>query len=199
MHSTQQDYSFDQIAQLVASLRKNGWSKDDITKLGQAGNQRSADVRNVLTGTAEVVVKVHVIDLDADPLIPYEGWQVVEHQKGGKIEWSPEKVNLYLSPNQQNGKTIQGHKLWEELQPKIPFNANLLDYIADHPHLFPEEWKVDEQGRTRYIYCHGTKYRDTDGSLYVRCFCWGGGHVQANYYFLGVHWDDQDPAAVPAN
>src|SRR5262245_33585614 len=117
MHSTQ-DYSFGQVAQLVTSLRKNGWSKDDLTKLGQAGTQRSKEVRDVLAGTAEVVVKVHMIDLDANPLIPYKGWEVVEHQKGGKLEWSPEKVKLYLSPNQQDGKTIQGHKLWEELQPK---------------------------------------------------------------------------------
>ena len=70
------DYSFDQIGQLVSFLRKNSWTKDYLTKLGQCGEQKSAEIRSYLDGLAEITVRVHIIDLDADPLIPQDGWKV---------------------------------------------------------------------------------------------------------------------------
>lgn len=193
------DYSFDQIAQLVASLRKNGWTKEYLTKLGQCGEQKSSSIRTYLDGLAEITQQTHIIDCDANPLIPYEGWKVEEHKKGRQFVWDPTKVRLHLSPNLAEGKSIVGNKLRKELDAQPVFNANLLDYLVEHPHLIPEEWKVDEKGRTRYIFFWGTIYRNSDGNLCVRCLCWHGGHWQVGNYWLGYVFVVNDPAAVSAS
>ncbi len=156
-------------------------------------------VRNFLANRSEVVIKEHVIDLDADPRIPYDGWKVEEHKKGGKFTWDPAKVRLHLSKNQQDGKSIEGNKLRKELADEMVFNANLLDYLLDNPHLIPEDWKVDEKGETRYIYFWGTVYRDSGGGLCVRYLCFFGGHWRQGNDWLGSNFDGLDPSAVSAS
>lgn len=140
----------------------------------------------------------HVIDLDADPFTP-NNWKVEQHIKGGSLKWDPAQVQFHLSPNQENGKVIEGNKLRKELEGKPVFNANLLDYLLAHPHLIPEEWKQDEQGRIRYIFFWGTIYRNSDGDLYVRCLCWGVGGWQWNYRWLVSVWRERSPAALRAS
>lgn len=139
----------------------------------------------------------HIINLDADPLIPYDSWSVEEHQKGGKVEW-PFPVKLYLSPKQKIG-TIEGNDLRAELKDKPVLNANVLDYLLDHPRLIPEEWKKDEKGNTRYIPFWGTIYRDAYGRLCVRFLYFRGGRWQAGYRWLGGGFDDRLWAALRAS
>lgn len=165
-----------------------------INKLG--GMQ---GVKNFLANRSEVVIKTHVIDLDADPRIPYDGWKVEEHKKGGKFTWDPTKVRLHLSKNQQDGNTIEGDKLRKELANETVYNANLLDYLLDNPHLIPEDWKVDAEGNTRYIFFWGTVYRDSDGNLCVRCLYFDGGHWQQDYNWLDYDFDGDRPSAVSAS
>jgi hypothetical protein len=156
-------------------------------------------VRNFLANRLEVVAKEHIIDIDADPRIPYDGWKVEEHKKGGKLAWDPAKVHLHLSKNQQGGKTIEGNKLRKELESLTVLNANLLDYLLDNPHLIPEDWKVDGEGNTRYIYFWGTVYRDSDGDLFVRYLYFNDGHWVQGINWLDLGWGSQDPAAVLAS
>ncbi len=130
----------------------------------------------------------HIIDLDADPFVP-KGWEVESHNKGGQFEWSPDKVRLHLSPNQQNGKIINGYKLREELATEPLFNANMLDYLLAHPELIPEEWKG------KAIFFWGTIYRSSGGSLYVRHLYWDGGYWSWYYDWLDDCFDSDDPAA----
>ncbi len=54
--SFKSDFSFDQISQLVFSLRKNGWDKKDVTNLGQCGKGGSASIRDFLDGQAEIIL-----------------------------------------------------------------------------------------------------------------------------------------------
>src|SRR4051812_5109537 len=82
----------------------------------------------------------HVIDLDANPFVP-NNWKVEEHKKGGQFKWNPASIRFHLSPNQQNGKVIEGNKLRKELANEPVLNANILDYLLAHPELIPEEWK----------------------------------------------------------
>ncbi len=153
--------------------------------------------RRLLRDEVEVREVEHIVDLDAKPLIPFSDWRVEEHKPGGKFKWNPDQVVFHLSPSQQDGKTIQGEKLLAEVATLSPYNANLLDYLLDRPHLIPESWKQDEKGQTRFIYFWGTIYRDSGGNLFVRCPHWHGGRWQAGYGWLGVGWDGRRPAAVP--
>lgn len=153
----------------------------------------------LLRDELEVREVAHIIDLDAPPLIPVDGWRMEEHRKGGQFKWDPNKVDLWLSPNQQNGKTIEGHKLAKEWADRPVFNANLLVYLLNHSHLIPESWKQNAKGQTLYIFFPGTKYRGPDGDLSVLYLYWCEGLWQAHYGWLDNDWDGQYPVAVPAS
>jgi hypothetical protein len=139
-----------------------------------------------LQGQLEVVVRKHLIDLNADPSVP-NGWSVVEHRRGGEFEWNPEKVRLHLSPSQRDDEAIGGLKLREELANEPVFNANLMDFLLANPHLIPEEWKG------KAIFFWGTVYRDPDGRLVVRYLYWGGSRWR-----WGGDWLDYVWGGVPA-
>lgn len=190
-------YSIGQMNQVGDALENAGFTPAEVEKLRKFGNL--AGIRALINGLAEIQVVKHVIDCDTDPLIPYEGWKVEEHKKGGQFAWDPTKVTLYLSPNQAEGKSIVGNKLRKELEGQPVFNANLLDYLVEHPHLIPEEWKVDEKGRTRYIFFWGTVYRRSGGGLCVRCLYWDGGRWQVGCHWLDFDFGVNDPAAVSAS
>ncbi len=150
-------------------------------------------VQAFLAGNSEVVVKTYVIDCDAGPMIPFEGWKVEEHRKGGHLTWDPTKVLLHLSPNQIDGKSVKGDRLRKELAEQPVLNANVLDYLLANPHLIPEEWKG------KAVFFWGTIYRSSGGSLCVRCLCWDSGHWQADYNWLDVEWSAGYPSAVSAS
>ena len=152
------------------------------------------NVMKILQGAVKVVLEVvkHLIDCDVAPFCP-EGWKVESHKKGGQIEWDPTKVRLYFSPNQQNGKCIQGHNLRKELENEPVLNANVADYLLAHPELMPEDWKG------KYVFFWGTIYRDSDGSLCVRYLCWGGSGWSWDYRWLGSVFGGRDPAALSAS
>ena len=154
-------------------------------------------VQRFLSGSSEVVVKRHVIDTNADPFVP-EGWKVEEHQTTGPrntglVEWNPSKVSLWLASGQQNGKSMQGHKLRTEVAKKSPFNANVLDYLLANPHLIPEEWKG------KYVFFWGTIYRDRGEDLCVRCLYWRVVRWDWSNGWLGNDFLGDSPAALPAS
>ncbi|MBI3685129.1 hypothetical protein HY250_01875 [Candidatus Azambacteria bacterium] len=145
-----------------------------------------------------VNVQQHVIDCDAAPFVP-KGWSVEEHQKGGQFKFDPAQVRFYLSKPQQNEKWIKGNELRKELSGKPVLNANILDYLFTHPHLIPESWKKDEQGRTRHIFFWGTIYRDANGDLCVRCLYFFGGRWDWGDHWLGIGWSGRCPVALRAS
>jgi len=57
------------------------------------------------------------INLDADPVFVPEGFEVVEHIKGGFLNWNPKrpKIELYVTPNQRKG-VLHGEQVFEELE-----------------------------------------------------------------------------------
>lgn len=146
----------------------------------------------ILSGRATIAYSEHVIDLDADPRIPYEGWKVEEHKKGGQFKWDASKVQLFLHSKQQGG-SIEGNKLRKELANQPVYNANLLDYLLDNPHLIPEEWKG------KAVCFWGTIYRGSDGSLCVRDLVWGGGRWRQGSDWLDRNFGADGPSAVAAS
>lgn len=151
-----------------------------------------------------------VIDCDADPFIP-EGFSVVEHKRGGQLEFDPKKIAFYHSIAQAEvGKFIMGNELRIELSGQSVLNANVLDYLLAHPNLIPEEWKKDDWGQQRYIFFWGTiynehsKYKNRDGVMvekdtqYVRFLQYGNGKWYSGMHDLDYAFPHDRPAAVLA-
>ena len=182
-----------QANELKLAARRGGYTNADLKRLSEG--DLLARLLPVVRGLAEVMIVKHIIDLDKDPLIPWSGYTVEEHRKGGQFEWDPKKVQLFLSKNQQNGKTIEGNKLRKELANSPVFNVNLLDYLLEHSAIIPDEWKLDEHGNIRFIYFWGTIYRNSDGRLCVRYLYFHEGRWRAGSRWLGGDWDSYDPAA----
>ncbi len=150
-------------------------------------------MKAILSGRATIAHKEHIIDLDADPLIPFNNWKVEEHKKGGKFTWDSTKVELFLNKEQKEGGSIEGNELRNELIGEPVFNANLLDYLLDNPHLIPEEWK----GKSVFFW--GTIYCGFNGPLYVRYLFFSGGHCGHSNYELGNVFGAGNPSLLSAS
>ncbi len=149
---------------------------------GMEGAQR------FLRGDAEVVIKTHTIDCDANPYVP-DDWKVEEHIKGGELRWNPDEVELYLCDKQKDG-VIEGNKLRKLLKGKPVLNANVLDHLLDNQQLIPEEWKG------KAVFFWGTIYRNSDGNLCVRYLYWDDDRWRWNDGWLGGSFGGGDPAAL---
>lgn len=146
----------------------------------------------VLKKRAEIRMIEHLIDCDADLVVP-NGWTLEEHKKGGQLQFDPAKIELFLSKKQQNGKVIEGNKLRKELEGKPVLNANVLDYLLAHPELIPDSWKG------KRIYFWGTIFRHSDGNLCVRSLHWYGCQWNWLDFWLDDDWNGYEPAAVLAS
>lgn len=147
------------------------------------------------------------VDLDGDPEV-FEGWTVISHIKYGKpvlIELKDDhlyvdgkEVKLHLTDKQkQDGQ--KGHDLRKELEENKDFillNDNLRKFLYEHPEFYPEHWKVDENGNTKYIYFWGTLRQYSDGSVDVDCVCFIDGKLRRSNDWLDGDWDGRNPAAV---
>jgi hypothetical protein len=132
------------------------------------------------------------INTDARPFVP-DGWKVVEHIKGGKFEWGPSKIILYISDIQKHRSYIEGNKLRKELKGKAVLNANVLDFLLANSYLIPEAWK------SKRIFFWGTIYRHTSGRLVVRCLCWEDDDGWYGCFsWLDDDFFDSPPAALAA-
>ncbi|NLC30442.1 MAG: hypothetical protein GX765_00115 [Candidatus Moranbacteria bacterium] len=178
-------HSIGSMNQLADALDVAGFTPDDVTKLRQY--KCLAEIKKLLYGYSKIVQIIHFIDCDADPFFQ-RGWKVEEHCKGGQMEWGMEKVSLYLSELQKNGKYghIEGNKLRKELKNMHCCNANVLDYLLAHVELIPEEWKK------KAVFFWGTIY-SRYGGLFVRGLCWD------NEWHESAYWlDDGFTSACPA-
>ena len=141
-----------------------------------------------------------IVDCDANPKIPsglYLTGEGTEHRKMGKITLEKredgklyangKEVVRHLSSKQENGKSIQGHKLRKELKDMQVLNACIMDALLANPQLIPDEWK------SGYTYFWGTAFRDVDGCLYVEGLYWRGGQWDWRYGGLGSDWRLQRP------
>lgn len=182
-------YSVGQMNQLGDALEASGYTPDDVTKLRTSPHLDL--IRGLIRGQLEVAVTRRIIDCDANPFIP-DGWEVFEHKKGGKFEWSSDAVALYLDKGQKDG-SIVGNELRKKLEGQPVLNACVLDYLLANHQLIPESWKG------RAVFFWGTIYRNSYGNLSVRYLYWGGDRWYWHYNWLGNGWGDGNPAAVRAS
>ncbi len=135
-----------------------------------------------------------IVDLDADPFVP-DGCSVVQHRKGGMLDFDAAKIALHLSRKQEGNGEIEGHKLREELKTQPVYNANLLDWYLrkGNQHLIPKEWKG------KAVLFWGTIYRNQECILYVRFLYWDDDGWHWGYSWLNRNLYSNSPAAVPAS
>jgi hypothetical protein len=146
------------------------------------------------------------IDLDADPVSVPEGFEIVEHVRGGVLAWTPTKpqIVLHLTPEQRKG-IVPGAKLFADLEAfeGLRVNANALDYFLQNlpakPWLIPSSWSSADQHKTKHILFWGTRYR-FEGSICVRSLDWIA-DVRSRGWKAGYCWADnqlnsQFPAAM---
>ena len=132
-------------------------------------------------------------------------WIIDKHVSNGTFELDSSQLKLHFSPNQIDEKCIEGEKLRKELESnKVSIlNACVLDYLLLHPELIPEDWKVDENGNTRYIFFWGTVYLlPHNGERHerlIRYLYWDDGAWNWSAGRLVDSWDFRHPAAVLAS
>ncbi|MDQ5957699.1 MAG: hypothetical protein QG665_23, partial [Patescibacteria group bacterium] len=142
--------------------------------------------------------------------LPFEGAEVEVHRGEGivKLEKREDgvyldsrKLTLFRSKEQESDRIFVGHKLRKEVEKRgnnVP--SIVLDHFKKHPELWPEEWKVDEQGNTICVYFWDDIFRDlASGRLYVRCGCWDDGRLESRCSWLYCDWGADRPAASRAS
>ncbi len=188
-----------QVGELIAAIFRNGLLARHVKAL--SSGKFLQQVLNVIEGKARIVpienvavqsVTKYLIDLDSAPFTPKD-WKVEEHQLGGQFEFNPKRVGLYLDQGQKKSGVVTGHQLRGKLKSQPVFNANLLDFLLDHPQLIPEEWKGQR------VFFWGTIYRYEDDNRYVRYLVWYDGQWDWNYVWLDNVFVGDDPAAVSAS
>ncbi|PCI30344.1 hypothetical protein COB55_00045 [Candidatus Wolfebacteria bacterium] len=160
-----------------------------------------------LRSNVKITVAKQTIDLGKSPRLPFDGAEVVTHEGTGVVDielrsddnlyLDGKKVELFLSEKQTGDSVVVGNELRKELEggKKVLLNSNVLDYIYDHPELYPEHWKKDENGYTRYnIFFWGSIFRKK-GDLCACYLYWDDGALNRNEHWLKNDWRRKDSSA----
>lgn len=126
------------------------------------------------------------------------GWVRVE-KKDNQLFVDGRKVDLHITEGQKTARDHQGHNLFWQLKGKAVLHPNIADALFENPHLFPDSWKLKDQGWTVYVYFWAVGYRHAGCNICVRCVYFGD--AGWSRYFLRLHdyWGSHDPAAVLAS
>lgn len=128
---------------------------------------------------------------------PQKGWVRLE-KKDGDLYRDGKKVSLHLEPEQKPGSFLQGHTLKDRLQAKtagVVLHPNEKTALMANPHLFPESWKVDAQGRILHTYFWAVGFRNGDDRCVEYVYFDDGAWLE-DYDDLVSGWIVNDPSAV---
>lgn len=196
--------------ELAITGTKVGFEPKDFATLAHSEDKMSA-ILGVIRGTHQITLIDHVIDLSSPARLPFNvatvatlevhrGEGIVKlERRGDDLYLDGKKINIFLSKKQKGG-SIGGHDLRKELEKRGDnVSAKVLDYLVDHPELWPESWKKDKGGNTNYVFFWDDIFRDSGGNLYVRFGCWDEGKVVSDCHWLDRGWDNNNPAASLAS
>lgn len=201
--SDSEDY-FGLARKLERVLRDAGWSEEYVLRMSE-NPEFCLNLREVLDGVAEIRRLVHLVELDADPVLPPEWqayndnpenvgeWEIAEHVYGSRIIWMPESVRLHWEPEQMSGENIKGETLYERVIEELPYNSNLLDFWLQHQETIPDEYEG------LCIFCMGTTYRSPNGDMFVRYIYRDGKLWKGHHLSLNDQLDAADRVAMRAN
>jgi len=150
---------------LTIAFRRHGWTSNDIKTL--LGGNFLGDFLEVIKKRSEINIIEHVIDCDAVPFVP-EDLLLESHKKSGSFKFDIADISRYLSFKPKKGDYNKEGKLRKELDSVLVLNANVLEYLLEHPEIIPEKWKG------RMIPFWGTIYRYPSGGYCVLYLLWTG-------------------------
>lgn len=169
-------------------------------------------VESFLRGNVEITVIKHTVDLAKAPRLPFDKAEVVKHEGKGVVEIElrsddnlyidGKKVVLHLSERQMGDRVVLGDELRKELEDGtlVLLNSNVLDYLYDHPELFPEHWKKHGHGETLLIFFWGSIFlHPSSDRLSVRCLGWDVGGPRRDYRWVNGHVFCHCPSASLAS
>ncbi len=210
--------SIDQSHAVMAVLATHtDWSQVDFDIAGLQDcvmrNKQQAGcefLRFLQNGCRVQVVGDHTIDLSSPCRLPFSGAEVEIHRgegvvklekRGDDLYLDGKKITLFLSEEQKGTGRIVGHPLRKKLEVRGGnVSAKVLDHLEDHPELWLESWKKNEDGETLYVFFWGDIFRNPSyGSLYVRFGYWRVGRVLSSYHWLDDGWRSFNPAASLAS
>lgn len=89
----------------------------------------------------------HVINCDKTPELfhPDDGYYLKGHQKHSPFAWNPDQIELIplfsFWEGLNNQQEFQSNRMrYEFLKKYDACNANISDYLYEHPYLFPSKW-----------------------------------------------------------
>lgn len=131
------------------------------------------------------------MDLDKEPHCISNGrWDSknpYDHWKGGIVEWSANRLELFRSPDQKkrfsgvDGRSLR-NLLFKKphLQPVL--NANALEFLKLHQDLIPEWCKRFN------LYFWGTIFHESRDHSFVRYLYWDNGWGDSDTLVEGFGW-----------
>lgn len=189
------DFGVGLMHEVAITASKAGWEPENMADFSKDENLFRL-VREVQKGAYEIKAVQHTIDCDTDPVVPFQ-WVVEEHQKGGIIKFDVSKVRFYLSETQKNRNIDSGENLRKELEGRRVLNSNVLYYLMQNTKFIPEEWKVDEEGKTRFIYFWGTIFKQQNGDSGIFCLYFSSGRWRPEIQpICNINFGNNHPAAV---
>lgn len=124
------------------------------------------------------------IDCNAHPKVP-DMWQLGKHSMSlGQWVWNQQKI--MLNDLELVDAEFTEHAAIEQYcfsYGYVPANADILDFLLEHPNLIPSEWKG------KLVYFCGTTYESDDVKM-VRCLAWGGYHGWHEVLKSSEEYDD---------
>ncbi len=113
-----------------------------------------------------------------------ESW-LVELRDDDELYVDDRRVELFLTQAQRAG-AVRGYNLDNQLKSELVLHPNIFDALYENTHLIPESWKVDSEGRTRYIFFWAVRFRGSDHFLRVRYQYWNNGQWRRGCDWLGA-------------
>lgn len=180
-----------QANELKLAARRAGATNADLKALSE-GNM-FARILPVLRGDASVTIR-HTIDCRAKPYTP-KGWKIKFHRKRRSLALSPEMIELYWPG--KGSEDLAGSTIITKLSykgNKNILNANVLDFLLEHPELIPDEWKDLK------VSFWGTRYND-NGFIRVPCIVYDkeGDCFVWEDKVVNSYWCCKEPIAMLAS
>ncbi|HWP61706.1 MAG TPA: hypothetical protein VN495_03815 [Candidatus Paceibacterota bacterium] len=134
--------------------------------------------------------------LGARALTPRAYGSVLVVNRRGQLYVDGGKVSLHFDTKQLRDKTISGTDLAVALVDKQTLHPNILDALLAHPHMIPEAFKTDAEGRPIFLYFWGCVFESASHQPCVRYVYWDGLSWRPFHRWLSDQWGARDAALI---
>jgi len=175
---------------LIKVLERAGFTRDDVTRLGQFDNLTG--VKDILEGRAKIVLRQHIVDLDKEPLV--NELRLVRHTQGGQLAFEQSRLRCHLVKGQDRSGGILASTVKNRLETEgvTTLNANLLLFYLQYPKLIPQAWLADGPK----VVFWGDTYQNANGEFVLYLKRLGGNQWSWGKLYLHNKIDQRYPALI---